>query len=215
MESQLSSKVKGQEQAISAVARAVRLSRAGLSSPNRPIASFMFLGGTGVGKTELCKALAGFLFDNPENILRIDMSEYQERHTVSGLIGPPPGYVGYGENLGILTEGVRRKGYCVVLFDEIEKAHKGTFSKTRVLIVDVMNLLLQVLDEGFLTNSQGIKVDFRNTILIMTSNLGAEILVHDHGDVVSEKVKEEILHLVEKFYPPEFLNRYRMSFFRD
>lgn len=125
MESQLSAKVKGQEQAISAVARAVRLSRAGLSSPNRPIASFMFLGGTGVGKTELCKALAGFLFDNPENILRIDMSEYQERHTVSGLIGPPPGYVGYGENMGILTEGVRRKGYCVVLFDEIEKAHKG------------------------------------------------------------------------------------------
>jgi ATP-dependent Clp protease ATP-binding subunit ClpB len=125
MESQLSSRVKGQEQAISAVSRAVRLSRAGLSSPNRPIASFMFLGGTGVGKTELCKALAGFLFDNPENILRIDMSEYQERHTVSGLIGPPPGYVGYGENLGVLTEGVRRKGYCVVLFDEIEKAHKG------------------------------------------------------------------------------------------
>ena len=125
MEDALSEKVKGQEQAISAVARAVRLSRAGLSSPNRPIASFMFLGGTGVGKTELCKALAGFLFDNPENILRIDMSEYQERHTVSGLIGPPPGYVGYGENMGVLTEGVRRKGYCVVLFDEIEKAHKG------------------------------------------------------------------------------------------
>ena len=125
MEDALSEKVKGQEQDISAVARAVRLSRAGLSSPNRPIASFMFLGGTGVGKTELCKALAGFLFDNPENILRIDMSEYQERHTVSGLIGPPPGYVGYGENMGVLTEGVRRKGYCVVLFDEIEKAHKG------------------------------------------------------------------------------------------
>ena len=125
MEEQLAEKVKGQEQAISAVARAVRLSRAGLSSPNRPIASFMFLGGTGVGKTELCKALAGFLFDNPENILRIDMSEYQERHTVSGLIGPPPGYVGYGENMGVLTEGVRRKGYCVVLLDEIEKAHKG------------------------------------------------------------------------------------------
>jgi ATP-dependent Clp protease ATP-binding subunit ClpB len=125
MENQLSQKVKGQEAAISAVARAVRLSRAGLSSPNRPIASLMFLGGTGVGKTELCKALAGFLFDNPENILRIDMSEYQERHTVSGLIGPPAGYVGYGENMGALTEGVRRKGYCVVLFDEIEKAHKG------------------------------------------------------------------------------------------
>lgn len=125
MEEVLSEKVKGQEQAISAVARAVRLSRAGLSSPNRPIASLMFLGGTGVGKTELCKALAGFLFDNTENILRIDMSEYQEKHTVSGLIGPPPGYVGYGENMGVLTEGVRRKGYCVVLFDEIEKAHKG------------------------------------------------------------------------------------------
>lgn len=130
MEEQLSEKVKGQEQAISAVARAVRLSRAGLSSPNRPIASFMFLGGTGVGKTELCKALAGFLFDNPENILRIDMSEYQERHTVSGLIGPPPGYVGYGENMGVLTEGVRRKGYCVVLLDEIEKAHKGEWTQS-------------------------------------------------------------------------------------
>jgi ATP-dependent Clp protease ATP-binding subunit ClpB len=128
MESSLAEKVKGQDEAISAVAKAVRLSRAGLASPNRPIASFMFLGGTGVGKTELCKALAGFLFDNPENILRIDMSEYQERHTVSGLIGPPPGYVGYGENLGVLTEGVRRKGYCVVLFDEIEKAHKGDLS---------------------------------------------------------------------------------------
>ena len=126
MESELSQRVKGQSEAISAVARAVRLSRAGLSSPNRPIASFMFLGGTGVGKTELCKALAAFLFDNPENITRIDMSEYQERHTVSGLIGPPPGYVGYGENMGILTEGVRRKPYCVVLFDEIEKAHKGS-----------------------------------------------------------------------------------------
>jgi len=125
MEESLAEKVKGQDQAISAVARAVRISRAGLASPNRPIASFMFLGGTGVGKTELCKALAGFLFDNPENMVRIDMSEYQERHTVSGLVGPPPGYVGYGENLGALTEGVRRKGYCVVLLDEIEKAHKG------------------------------------------------------------------------------------------
>ena len=125
MEEKLEERVKGQEQAISAVSRAVRLSRAGLSSPNRPIASFMFLGGTGVGKTELCKALAGFLFDNPENIVRIDMSEYQERHTVSRLVGPPPGYVGYGENAGELTEAVRRKGYCVVLFDEIEKAHKG------------------------------------------------------------------------------------------
>jgi ATP-dependent Clp protease ATP-binding subunit ClpB len=128
MEDHLSVRVKGQSEAITAVSRAVRLSRAGLNTPDRPIASFMFLGGTGVGKTELCKALAGFLFDNPDNIVRIDMSEYQERHTVSGLIGPPPGYVGYGENMGVLTEGVRRKGYCVVLFDEIEKAHKGASS---------------------------------------------------------------------------------------
>jgi ATP-dependent Clp protease ATP-binding subunit ClpB len=144
MEEVLSEKVKGQEQAISAVARAVRLSRAGLSSPKRPIASLMFLGGTGVGKTELCKALAGFLFDNPDNILRIDMSEYQEKHTVSGLIGPPPGYVGFGDSMGALTEPVRRKGYCVVLFDEIEKAHKGnTFrEKTKCRC-----------DESFITSS--------------------------------------------------------------
>ena len=166
MEEQLGKRVIGQEEAVQAVSTAVRRARAGLQDPNRPIGSFMFLGPTGVGKTELTKALAEFLFDDEHALMRIDMSEYMEKHSVARLIGAPPGYVGYEEG-GALTEAVRRRPYQVVLFDEIEKAHP-----------DVFNVLLQVLDDGRLTDGQGHTVDFRNTLIVMTSNLGADFLVN-------------------------------------
>jgi ATP-dependent Clp protease ATP-binding subunit ClpC len=205
MEEGLHNRVVGQDEAVKAVADAIRRSRAGLSDPNRPNGSFLFLGPTGVGKTELCKSLAEFLFDTEDAMVRIDMSEFMEKHSVARLIGAPPGYVGYEEG-GILTEKIRRKPYSVILFDEIEKAHP-----------DVFNLLLQVLDEGFLTDSLGRKVDFRNTIVIMTSNIGSRQL-KDFGtgvgfstsakdkayDINSKSVIENAL---KRFFSPEFLNR--------
>lgn len=203
MEDTLRQSVRGQDEALSAVANAVRMQRAGLSGENKPLASFMFLGPTGVGKTELCKKMAGFLFSTESAMIRFDMSEFQEKHTVSRLIGAPAGYVGY-EDAGQLTEAVRRKPYAVVLFDEFEKAHR-----------DISTLLLQVLDEGFLTDSQGHKVDFRNTIIVLTSNLGADILagadsrfsnISENGDV-SPDMKKAVMDVVQSSYPPEFLNR--------
>ena len=170
MEERLHERVIGQDEAIAAVAAAVRRSRAGLQDPNRPIGSFIFLGPTGVGKTELARALAEFLFDDEHNMVRIDMSEYQERHTVARLIGAPPGYVGYDEG-GQLTEAVRRRPYSVVLFDEIEKAHP-----------EVFNVFLQVLDDGRLTDGQGRTVDFRNTVIIMTSNIGSQYILDISDD---------------------------------
>lgn len=197
MEDTLRQSVRGQDEALTAVANAVRLQRAGLSGENRPLASFMFLGPTGVGKTELCKKMAGFLFSTESAVLRYDMSEFQEKHTVSRLIGSPAGYVGY-EDAGQLTEAVRRKPYAVILFDEIEKAHR-----------DISTLLLQVLDEGFLTDAQGHRVDFRNTMIVLTSNLGAESLVLDNSTnaEISQDVKDEVMSTVQSSYPPEFLNR--------
>jgi ATP-dependent Clp protease ATP-binding subunit ClpB len=195
MEQALRARVVGQDEALGAVANAVRRARAGLQDPNRPIGSFLFLGPTGVGKTELSKALAAFLFDDEAALIRIDMSEYMEKHTVSRLIGAPPGYVGYEEG-GTLTEAVRRRPYQVVLFDEIEKAHP-----------DVFNLLLQVLDEGRLTDSQGHTVDFRNTVIILTSNLGGDILAAQPAGQDSDAVKGEVLALVRTAFRPEFLNR--------
>ncbi|KAL2917879.1 chaperone ATPase hsp78 [Polyrhizophydium stewartii] len=196
LEDELKKSVVGQDEAIQAIAEAVRLSRAGLQSANRPIASFLFMGPTGVGKTELCKALARFLFDTDKAIVRIDMSEYMERFSVSRLIGAPPGYVGFDDG-GQLTEAVRRKPYSVVLLDEIEKAHR-----------DVSNILLQVLDDGFLTDSQGHKVDFRNTIIIMTSNLGAEHLVADASHTgISAETEDRVMKAVRGHFPPEFINR--------
>ncbi|KXS20544.1 hypothetical protein M427DRAFT_94463 [Gonapodya prolifera JEL478] len=198
MESALRERVVGQEEALQAVCEAVRLSRAGLQSERRPIASFMFLGPTGVGKTELCKAIASFLFDSESSIIRVDMSEYMEKFATSRLIGAPPGYVGYEEG-GELTEAVRRKPYSVILLDEIEKAHR-----------DVCNLLLQVLDEGHLTDSKGRKVDFRNTIIIMTSNLGADALSQDPASSagkVSPEARSLVLEVVRRHFPPEFVNR--------
>ncbi len=192
MEASLGKRVIGQEEAVSAVSRAVRRARAGLQDPNRPIGSFLFLGPTGVGKTELTKALADFLFDDDQAICRLDMSEYMEKHSVARLIGAPPGYVGYEEG-GALTESVRRRPYQVVLFDEIEKAHP-----------DVFNVLLQVLDDGRLTDGQGRTVDFKNVLIIMTSNLGSEYLA-DGGDV--EDVREQVLDVVRSRFRPEFLNR--------
>ena len=204
MEEMLQQSVRGQDEAIKAVSNAVRLQRAGLSGDNRPLASFFFLGPTGVGKTELCKKLAGFLFSTESAVVRFDMSEFQEKHTISRLIGSPAGYVGY-EDAGQLTEAVRRKPYAVLLFDEFEKAHR-----------DISALLLQVLDEGYLTDAQGHKVDFRNTIIVLTSNLGADILVgantiHPYkespdGEVAPE-VKQAVMDVVAANYPPEFLNR--------
>ena len=195
MEEALSKRVVGQREAVEAVATAVRRARAGLQDPNRPIGSFMFLGPTGVGKTELSKALAAFLFDDEHSMVRIDMSEYMEKHSVARLIGAPPGYVGYEEG-GALTEAVRRRPYQVVLFDEIEKAH-----------ADVFNVLLQVLDDGRLTDGQGRTVDFRNTLIIMTSNVGAEYLVSQkEGDNVDE-VRAYVLAEVKARFRPEFLNR--------
>jgi len=195
MEDEIAKRVVGQGEAVQAVSQAVRRARAGLQDPNRPIGSFMFLGPTGVGKTELTKALAGFLFDDDNALVRIDMSEFMEKHSVARLIGAPPGYVGYEEG-GALTEAVRRRPYQVVLFDEIEKAHP-----------DVFNVLLQVLDDGRLTDGQGRTVDFRNTLIIMTSNLGAEFLVNlgEHEDV--DAVREEVMAVVRSSFRPEFLNR--------
>ena len=195
MEDMLANRVIGQAEAIHAVSTAVRRARAGLQDPNRPIGSFMFLGPTGVGKTELTKALASFLFDDDSAMVRIDMSEYMEKHSVSRLIGAPPGYVGYEEG-GALTEAVRRRPYQVVLFDEIEKAHS-----------DVFNVLLQVLDDGRLTDGQGRTVDFRNTLIIMTSNLGAEYLVNQPEGQDTDAVRNEVMSAVRGHFRPEFLNR--------
>jgi ATP-dependent Clp protease ATP-binding subunit ClpB len=195
MEDELAVRVVGQGEAVQAVSKAVRRSRAGLQDPNRPLGSFMFLGPTGVGKTELTKALAAFLFDDESAMVRIDMSEFMEKHSVARLIGAPPGYVGYEEG-GALTEAVRRRPYQVILFDEIEKAHP-----------DVFNVLLQVLDDGRLTDGQGRTVDFRNTLIIMTSNLGAEYLVSlGEGEDV-DKVRDEVMAVVKASFRPEFLNR--------
>jgi ATP-dependent Clp protease ATP-binding subunit ClpC len=203
MEESLHRRIIGQEEAIKAVARAIRRSRAGLKSGKKPIGSFFFLGPTGVGKTELAKALAWFLFNDESSLVKIDMSEYMERFNVSKLTGAPPGYVGYEEG-GQLTEKIRKKPYSVVLFDEIEKAHP-----------DVFNILLQVLDEGVLTDSYGRKVDFKNTVIIMTSNLGARLIEkatplgfqRDAAEMVYEKIKENVLHELKKTFNPEFLNR--------
>ena len=195
MEEELGRRVVGQAEAVEAVSTAVRRARAGLQDPNRPIGSFLFLGPTGVGKTELTKALAAYLFDDEHALLRIDMSEYMEKHSVSRLIGAPPGYVGYDEG-GALTEAVRRRPYQVVLFDEIEKAHP-----------DVFNVLLQVLDDGRLTDGQGRTVDFKNTLIIMTSNLGSEFLVALGENQDVEEVREQVMGVVKSAFRPEFLNR--------
>ena len=195
MEKQMERQVVGQDEAISAIANAIRRSRSGLSDPNLPLGSFLMLGPTGVGKTELAKALAVFLFDKKDAILRLDMSEYMEKHSVSKLIGAPPGYVGYEEG-GSLTEAVRRRPYQIILFDEIEKAHP-----------DIFNILLQVLDEGKLTDSQGRSVDFRNTLILLTSNLGAEYLLKLKESEPVEKVKEQVMTEVRSAFRPEFLNR--------
>ncbi|MGH6852075.1 MAG: AAA family ATPase, partial [Methylocella sp.] len=195
MEDALSQRVVGQAEAVKAVSTAVRRARAGLQDPNRPIGSFMFLGPTGVGKTELTKALAAFLFDDEAALVRVDMSEYMEKHSVARLIGAPPGYVGYEEG-GALTEAVRRRPYQVVLFDEIEKAHP-----------DVFNVLLQVLDDGRLTDGQGRTVDFRNVLIVMTSNLGADFLVLQKEGEDSSAVHAEVMQMVRAHFRPEFLNR--------
>jgi ATP-dependent Clp protease ATP-binding subunit ClpB len=195
MEEQIGKRVVGQAEAVKSVSTAVRRARAGLQDPNRPIGSFMFLGPTGVGKTELTKALAEFMFDDESALLRIDMSEYMEKHSVARLIGAPPGYVGYEEG-GALTEAVRRRPYQVVLFDEIEKAHP-----------DVFNVLLQVLDDGRLTDGQGHTVDFRNTLIIMTSNLGADFLVNQPDGEDSDAVRDQVMGVVRASFRPEFLNR--------
>lgn len=198
MEDTLRLNVRGQDEALTAVANAVRMQRAGLTPENRPIASFMFLGPTGVGKTETVKQIANFLFSTDQAVIRFDMSEFQEKHTISRLIGATAGYVGY-EDAGQLTEAVRRKPYSVVLFDEFEKAHR-----------DVSNLMLQILDEGFLTDSQGHKVDFRNTLIVLTSNLGADILVGPDApktENVTPDQKEAVMKIVQSSYAPEFLNR--------
>jgi ATP-dependent Clp protease ATP-binding subunit ClpB len=195
MEEVLSKRVVGQPEAVKAVADAIRRTRAGLSDPNRPSGSFMFLGPTGVGKTELCKALAEFMFDTEEALIRIDMSEFMEKHSVARLIGAPPGYVGYEEG-GYLTEAVRRRPYCVILLDEIEKAHP-----------DVFNVLLQVLDDGRLTDGQGRTVDFRNCVVIMTSNLGSQVIQELSGEANYAKMKEAVMQVVTQHFRPEFINR--------
>jgi ATP-dependent Clp protease ATP-binding subunit ClpB len=197
MEERLHQRVIGQEEAINAVSNAIRRARAGLQDPNRPLGSFLFLGPTGVGKTELARALAEFLFDDEQAMVRIDMSEYQEKHTVSRMIGAPPGYVGY-EEAGQLTEAVRRRPYAVVLFDEIEKAHP-----------EVLNVLLQLLDDGRLTDGKGRTVDFKNTVVIMTSNLGSQFLAEQsaEGGAISEGVRRQVLDALRAHFKPEFLNR--------
>ena len=195
MEDALHSKVVGQHEAVSAVANAIRRSRAGLADPNKPIGSFLFLGPTGVGKTELTKALAQFLFDSPDAMVRIDMSEFMEKHAVSRLVGAPPGYVGYEEG-GYLTEAVRRKPYSVILLDEVEKAHP-----------DVFNILLQVLDDGRLTDGQGRTVDFKNAVIIMTSNLGSDLIQEHYREFSYTEMKEMLMGVLSKQFRPEFLNR--------
>jgi ATP-dependent Clp protease ATP-binding subunit ClpB len=192
MERRLGARVIGQDEAISAVSNAVRRARAGLSDPRRPMGSFLFLGPTGVGKTELAKALAAFLFDDENALVRIDMSEYMERHAIARLVGAPPGYVGYEEG-GQLTEAVRRRPYSVILLDEVEKAHP-----------EVFNLLLQVLDDGRLTDGQGRTVDFRNTVVIMTSNLGSEVILEEADP---ERRRAAIGSLLKEAFRPEFINR--------
>ena len=195
MEDKLRQRVVGQDPAIAVVSDAVRRARAGLQDPNRPIGSFLFLGPTGVGKTELSKALAEFLFDEEQAMIRVDMSEYMEKHSVARLIGAPPGYVGYEEG-GTLTEAVRRRPYQVILFDEIEKAHS-----------DVFNILLQVLDDGRLTDGQGRTVDFRNTIIVLTSNLGSEFLAALMEGQPAEAARDQVMEVVRRSFRPEFLNR--------
>ena len=195
MESALHRRVVGQSEAVSAVANSIRRSRAGLSDPTKPNGSFLFLGPTGVGKTELCKSLAEFLFDSEDALIRIDMSEFMEKHSVAKLIGAPPGYVGYEEG-GYLTESVRRKPYSVLLLDEIEKAHS-----------DVFNLLLQVLDDGQLTDSQGRTVDFKNTVIVMTSNLGADVIQMLSKDEDYSVMKSAVMDVVNLNFRPEFINR--------
>jgi ATP-dependent Clp protease ATP-binding subunit ClpB len=198
MEERLHRRVIGQDEAINAVANAIRRARAGLQDPNRPLGSFLFLGPTGVGKTELARALAEFLFDDEHATVRIDMSEYQEKHTVSRMIGAPPGYVGY-EEAGQLTEAVRRRPYAVVLFDEIEKAHP-----------EVLNVLLQLLDDGRLTDGKGRTVDFKNTVVIMTSNLGSQFISERstaEGGALTEGTRREVLEALRAHFKPEFLNR--------
>ena len=194
MEELLHKRVVGQEEAIRAVSDAIRRSRAGLAEENRPYGSFLFLGPTGVGKTELCKALAGFLFDSEDHLIRIDMSEFMEKHSVARLIGAPPGYVGYEEG-GYLTEQVRRHPYSVILFDEIEKAHP-----------DVFNVLLQVLDDGRLTDGQGRTVDFKNTVIVMTSNIGSH-LIQSMTDKKQSEIKDAVFEELKNHFRPEFLNR--------
>ncbi|MRJ41508.1 MULTISPECIES: ATP-dependent chaperone ClpB [Idiomarina] len=195
MEQQLHQRVVGQDEAVTSVANAIRRSRAGLSDPQRPLGTFLFLGPTGVGKTELCKALANFMFDTDEAMVRIDMSEFMEKHSVSRLVGAPPGYVGYEEG-GYLTEAVRRKPYSVVLLDEVEKAHP-----------DVFNILLQVLDDGRLTDGQGRTVDFRNTVIIMTSNLGSDVIQEKAQQQSYDEMKADVMGILQHHFRPEFLNR--------
>jgi ATP-dependent Clp protease ATP-binding subunit ClpB len=195
MEQDLHGRVIGQDEAVEAVSNAIRRSRAGLSDPNRPIGSFLFLGPTGVGKTELCKALANFLFDSDDAMVRIDMSEFMEKHSVSRLVGAPPGYVGYEEG-GYLTEAVRRRPYSVILLDEVEKAHP-----------DVFNILLQVLDDGRLTDGQGRTVDFRNSVVIMTSNLGSDLIQERFGNLSYPEMKDIVMGVVGQHFRPEFVNR--------
>ena len=204
MEDDLHKRVIGQDQAIKTVSKAIRRSRSGLKDPKRPIGSFMFLGPSGVGKTELAKTIAEFLFENEETLIQVDMSEYMEKHSVSKLVGSPPGYVGYDEG-GQLTEMVRRKPYSVILLDEIEKAHP-----------DVFNILLQIFEDGHLTDSQGKRVDFKNTVIIMTSNLGAREIQKntpmgfktiDTEDLSYEEIKEKVMSELKRVFRPEFLNR--------
>jgi ATP-dependent Clp protease ATP-binding subunit ClpB len=195
MDEALHQRVIGQDEAVSTVANAIRRSRAGLSDPNKPNGSFLFLGPTGVGKTELCKSLAHFLFDTEEAMVRIDMSEFMEKHSVARLVGAPPGYVGYEEG-GYLTEAVRRKPYSVILLDEVEKAHP-----------DVFNILLQVLDDGRLTDGQGRTVDFRNTVIVMTSNLGSNVIQEMAGEENYQQMKNAVMEIVGQHFRPEFINR--------
>lgn len=195
MEEIIGKRVIGQKDAVAAVSAAVRRSRAGLQDPNRPLGSFLFLGPTGVGKTELTKALAGFLFDDDQAMVRIDMSEFMEKHSVSRLIGAPPGYVGYDEG-GVLTEAVRRRPYQVILFDEVEKAHS-----------DVFNVLLQVLDDGRLTDGQGRVVDFSNTLIILTSNLGSQYMANMKDGETVQDIEPQVMEVVRAHFRPEFLNR--------
>jgi ATP-dependent Clp protease ATP-binding subunit ClpB len=195
MEEQLHQRVIGQNEAVESVSNAIRRSRAGLADPDQPIGSFLFLGPTGVGKTELTKALASFMFDTEDSLIRLDMSEFMEKHAVARLIGAPPGYVGYDEG-GYLTEAVRRKQYSVILFDEIEKAHP-----------DVFNILLQVLDDGRLTDGQGRTVDFKNTVIIMTSNLGSDLIQEAQNSQSYEQIKETVMNLLTQHFRPEFINR--------